>query len=86
MKNIDGYINRIQTSDGKIYALTCEPLENLKLKGIYDSLKVMDMMLYKYAYEPKTVIGFKSTEDMAEYFRKFLQIILPEEYRYNKGE
>jgi len=84
MKNIDGYINRIQTPDGKIYALTCEPLENLKLNEVYNCLKVMDMLLYKYAYEPKTVVEFNSTEEMAKYFHMFLSIILPEEYRYDK--
>ena len=46
----------------------------------------MDMLLYKHAYEPKTVVGFQSTEDMAKYYRQFLQVILPEEYRYNKEE
>ena len=57
-----------------------------KLKEVYDSLKIMDMMLYKCAYEPQTIVGFQSTEDMAEYFRQFLQVILPEEYRYHKEE
>ena len=55
-----------------------------KLNEIYNCLKVMDMMLYKTAYEPQTIVGFKSTEDMAKYFRQFLQVILPEEYKYHK--
>lgn len=57
-----------------------------KLKEVYNCLNMMDMMLYKYAYEPQTVVGFSSTEDMAKYFRQFLQVILPEEYRYDKKE
>lgn len=55
-----------------------------KLNEIYNCLKVMDMMLYKTAYEPQTIVGFQSTEDMAKYFRQFLQVILPEEYKYHK--
>lgn len=46
----------------------------------------MDMVLYKCAYEPQAIAGFKSTEDMAKYFRQFLQVILPEEYKYHKEE
>lgn len=57
-----------------------------KLQEIYNCLKVMDMMLYKHAYEPKAVVGFQSTEDMAKYYREFLHVILPEEYRYYKEE
>lgn len=57
-----------------------------KLKEVYNCLRIMDMVLYKYAYEPQAVAGFRSTEDMAKYFRQFLQIILPEEYRYKKEE
>ena len=57
-----------------------------KLNEVYNCLKVMDMMLYKHAYEPKAVAGFQSTEDMAKYYKEFLHVILPEEYRYNKEE
>lgn len=57
-----------------------------KLHEIYDCLKVMDMMLYKHAYEPEVVKGFESTSDMAKYYREFLHVILPEEYRYHKEE
>lgn len=57
-----------------------------KLNEVYKELRLMDLLLYKYAYEPKTVASFQSTEDMAKYFRQFLQIILPEEYRYYKEE
>ena len=56
-------------------------MEN-KLYEIYDCLKVMDMMLYKHAYEPEAVKGFESTSDMAKYYREFLHVILPEEYQY----
>lgn len=86
MKNVDGYINRIQTSDGKVYALTCEPFENLKLNEIYTCLKTMDMMLYMHAHKSPAVVGFHNTEEMAEYYRQFLHVILPEEYRYNKED
>lgn len=55
-----------------------------ELHGVYSCLKIMDMMLYKHAYEPQTVVGFQSTEDMAKYYREFLHTILPEEYQYNK--
>jgi len=55
-----------------------------KLNEVYNCLKVMDMMLYKHAYEPKAVVGFQSTEDMAKYYREFLHVILPEEYQYKK--
>lgn len=55
-----------------------------KLKEVYGCLEIMDMMLYKYAYEPQAVIGFQSTEDMAKYFRHFLHVVLPEEYQYQK--
>lgn len=55
-----------------------------KLNEVYNCLKVMDMMLYKHAYEPKAVVGFQSTEDMAKYYREFLHVILPEEYQYEK--
>lgn len=54
-----------------------------KLKEVYNELRLMDLLLYKYAYEPETVASFRSTEDMAQYFRQFLRVILPEEYRYN---
>jgi len=57
-----------------------------KLHEVYNCLKFMDMLLYKHGYEPQTVVGFKSTEDMAKYYREFLHVILPEEYRYNKEE
>lgn len=57
-----------------------------KLKEVYNCLKIMDMLLYKYAYKPQTVAAFKSTKEMASYFRQFLQVILPEEYRYDKEE
>lgn len=57
-----------------------------KLKEVYDYLRIMDMVLYKCAYEPQAVAGFRSTEDMAKYFRQFLQVILPEEYKYRKEE
>ena len=54
-----------------------------KLNEVYSCLKVMDMMLYMHAYKPQAVVGFQTTKEMAEYYRQFLQIILPEEYRYN---
>lgn len=58
-----------------------------KLNEIYNELRLMDLLLYKYAYEPETVVSFYSTEDMAKYFRQFLQIILPKEYRcYKKSD
>ena len=57
-----------------------------KLKEVYNCLRIMDMVLYKCAYEPETVNSFQSTEAMARYFRLFLQVILPEEYRYKKGD
>jgi len=58
-----------------------------KLKGIYGCLKIMDMMLCNYTYDPSHgVIPFKSTQEMAKYFRAMLHAILPEEYRYYKGE
>lgn len=55
-----------------------------KLQEIYNCLRIMDMVLYKCEYEPQVVVGFHSTEDMAKYFRQFLHIILPEEYRYTE--
>jgi hypothetical protein len=57
-----------------------------ELHSVYSSLKIMDMLLYKYAYEPQTVASFQSTEDMAKYYREFLHVILPEEYQYQKEE
>lgn len=57
-----------------------------KLKEVYNCLRIMDLLLYKYAYEPETVNSFQSTEAMARYFRLFLQVILPEEYKYHKEE
>ena len=54
-----------------------------KLNEVYSCLKVMDMMLYMHAYKPQAVVGFQTTAEMAEYYRQFLHIILPEEYRYN---
>jgi len=55
-----------------------------KLKEVYNCLRIMDMVLYKCAYEPQEVAGFQSTEAMAKYFRLFLKVILPEEYRYKE--
>lgn len=56
-----------------------------KINEIYNCLKIMDMMLYNYTYDPpRGVVPFKSTQEMAEYFRQFLQVILPEEYRYKE--
>jgi hypothetical protein len=57
-----------------------------KLNEVYSCLKIMDMMLYKHTYEPQAVVGFQTTKEMAEYYRQFLHIILPEEYRYNQEE
>ena len=53
-----------------------------KLHEVYSCLKIMDMLLYKQAYEPKTVVGFQSTEDMAKYYRQFLQVFLPYNERF----
>lgn len=55
-----------------------------RVNEIYNCLRVMDMLLYKNAYEPKTVIGFESTIDMAKFFREMLHVILPDEYQYHK--
>ena len=55
-----------------------------KLHEVYTCLKIMDMLLYKHAYEPDTVVGFSSIEEMAKYYRLLLHTFLPEEYRYNK--
>lgn len=56
-----------------------------KLNEVYSCLKVMDMMLYKTAYEPESIVGFESIEDAAVYFRQFLQVILPKEYQYKSN-
>ena len=57
-----------------------------KLREVYNCLKTMDMLLYKHAYKPQAVVGFQTTKEMAEYYRQFLHIILPEEYRYKEEE
>ena len=59
---------------------------NDKLNEVYNCLKAMDMMLYMHAHKPRAVVGFQTTKEMAEYYRQFLHIILPEEYRYNQEE
>ena len=56
----------------------------LSIEQLYTSLKTMDMLLYKYAYEPEKVVGFESTKDMAIYYRELLHLLLPPEYQYNK--
>lgn len=56
-----------------------------KLNEVYNCLRIMDMVLYKTAYEPESVAGFKSVEDAAVYFRQFLQVILPKEYQYKSN-
>ena len=53
-----------------------------KLNEVYSCLKVMDMMLYMHAHKSPAVVGFHTTEEMAEYYRQFLHVILPEEYQY----
>jgi hypothetical protein len=56
-----------------------------KLREVYNCLKTMDMMLYNYSCDPPHgVIPFKSTQEMAKYFRLMLSIILPKEYQYAK--
>lgn len=58
-----------------------------KLKEVYDCLRIMDMMLYNYTYDPPHgVVPFKSTQEMAKYFRVMLHIILPKEYKHYKEE
>lgn len=44
------------------------------------------MLLYKHAYEPETVLAFKSVSDAAKYFREFLHLILPKEYQYQNDK
>ena len=57
--------------------------EKDKIRGLYSSLSIMDMMLYKYTCDPpQGVTPFKTTQEMAEYFRLMLHTVLPEEYRY----
>lgn len=54
-----------------------------KLREVYDCLRIMDLMLDKYTYDPPHgVTPFKSTQEMAKYFRLMLSIILPKEYQY----
>lgn len=56
-----------------------------KLREVYNCLKIMDLMLYKYSCDPPCgVVPFKSTQEMAKYFRLMLSIILPKEYQYEK--
>lgn len=56
-----------------------------KLQEIYSSLSLMDMMLCKYTCDPpRGVVPFKSTQEMAKYFRALLHVILPEEYQYDE--
>ena len=59
-------------------------MEN-KLKEVYDCLKIMDMMFYKYTCDPpRGVVPFKSTQEMAKYFRAMLHTALPKEYYYKE--
>lgn len=61
-------------------------MEN-KVNEVYNCLEIMDMMLYNYTCDPPhNVVPFKSTQEMAAYFRIMLHTILPEEYRYHKEE
>jgi hypothetical protein len=56
-----------------------------KLKEVYDCLKIMDMMLYNYTCDPpRGVVPFKSTQEMAKYFRAMLHTALPKEYCYKE--
>jgi hypothetical protein len=56
-----------------------------KLQAIYGSLSIMDMMLYNYTCDPpRNVVPFKSTQEMAEYFRVMLHTVLPKEYYYKE--
>ena len=55
-----------------------------KLHEVYNCLRIMDMLLYKTAYEPETITGFESIKEMAIYFRGMLDIVLPNEYQYKK--
>ena len=59
---------------------------NMPRHTAYTCLKVMDMLLYKHAYEPETVVAFKSVSDAAKYFREFLHLILPKEYQYQSDK
>lgn len=56
-----------------------------KLKEVYDCLKIMDMMFYNYTCDPpRGVVPFKSTQEMAKYFRAMLHTALPKEYYYKE--
>ena len=55
-----------------------------KLHEVYTCLRIMDMLLYKTAYEPETIAGFKSIKEMAIYFRAMLDTVLPNEYQYKQ--
>ena len=56
-----------------------------KLREVYDCLRIMDMLLYNYTYDqPHSVVPFKSTQEMAKFFRNMLHIILPKKYQYTE--
>lgn len=58
-----------------------------KLVERVSCLKTMDFMLYNYTLDPPRAEPFRSTQEMAVFFRQMLHIGLPEKWHYiEKGK
>lgn len=55
-------------------------MSNITVESIKSSIRVMDLLLEKYSHDPpQNVVPFKSTQEMARYFRQFTQLLLSDE-------
>ena len=61
-----------------------ETLEN-GFFSMQQGLRITSMLLSKYSYDPpKGVQPFKTTQEMAHYFKLLIDTMLPEELRYKE--
>lgn len=57
-----------------------------KLSNIQQGLRITSMLLSKYSYDPpEGVQPFKTTQEMAKYFKLLIDTMLPEELRYKES-
>lgn len=60
-------------------------MSQFTIEGIQSSLRIMDMLLEKYSHDPpQGVVPFKTTQEMAKYFKSFTELLLPKEMIYKE--
>ena len=57
----------------------------MTVSEIQSSLRIMDLLLEKYSYDPpRGVVPFETTQDMARYFKQFTELLLPKDMIYKE--